>query len=126
MSPLNDVLEGVQEVDAVLVALEYGLPLIAPGGDMIHGAGIFDSQGTGHEKRISEVKMKVKHSIPDPQMFREQRHLGFRFIFLRFITDILDDCLWVDLLLDVHRHRRYGKISRVLLVLPLPHKLRVQ
>jgi hypothetical protein len=42
------VLEGVQEVDTVLVSLEDGLLFIAPRGDMIDSAGILDAQGTGH------------------------------------------------------------------------------
>ena len=31
-----DVLEGVQKVDAVLIALEDGLLFIPPGGDVVH------------------------------------------------------------------------------------------
>ena len=62
-----DVLEGVQELEPILVGLENGLPLIAPGGDMIDGTGVFDSEGPGHERRISEAKWKVKLSIPDPE-----------------------------------------------------------
>jgi hypothetical protein len=66
---LVDVLEGVQEVDPVLVALEDGLSLVTPRGDMIHRASILNPQGTGHEVRVSEEKRNVKHSIPDPQRF---------------------------------------------------------
>ncbi len=46
--PLDDMREGVQDGDAVLVALEDRLPRVAAGGDMMHGAGVCDPQGTGH------------------------------------------------------------------------------
>ncbi len=38
-----DMLEGIQKIDAVLIALEDGLLFITPGGDVIDGAGILDS-----------------------------------------------------------------------------------
>lgn len=38
---LVDVLEGVQKVDPVLIALENGFLVIAAEGDMIDGTGIF-------------------------------------------------------------------------------------
>jgi hypothetical protein len=70
-----NVLEGVQKIEAVLVGLEDRLSLVASRGNMIHSAGIFDAEGTGHEGRISEVKGKVKHSIPDPEIsFNVYRH----------------------------------------------------
>ncbi len=40
---LDDVLEGVQKIDSVLIALEDGLLFIPPGGDVIDSAGILDS-----------------------------------------------------------------------------------
>jgi len=59
-------LEGIQKIEAVLVGPEDRLSLVASRGDMIYCASIFYSEGPGHEGRISEVKRKVKHSIPDP------------------------------------------------------------
>jgi hypothetical protein len=43
-----DVLEGVQKVDAVLVALEDGLSFVAPGGNVVDCTGIFYAERTGH------------------------------------------------------------------------------
>ena len=57
---LVDVLEGVQEVDPVLVALENGLLFITPGGDVINSAGILYVQRAGHEKRISKKQNRVR------------------------------------------------------------------
>ena len=48
---LINVLEDVQEVPAVGVVLENRLFLIAPGGNVINGAWIFDAKGTGHDER---------------------------------------------------------------------------
>ena len=58
--PFVDVLEGVQEVIAVLVVLKDGLLFIAARRDVIHRAGVFYAEGTGHERRISEETEKVK------------------------------------------------------------------
>ena len=58
---LINMLECVQKIDAVLVALENGLSLVTPGGNMIYSASVFDAEGTGHGKRISKQKRKVKH-----------------------------------------------------------------
>ena len=49
-----DVLEGVQECDAVLVAPVDGLLLIAARGDVVDGAGVFDPKGSCHATGISE------------------------------------------------------------------------
>lgn len=45
--PLIDMLEGVQEVDAVLVVFENGLLFITAGGDVIDGTGVFYAEGDG-------------------------------------------------------------------------------
>jgi hypothetical protein len=44
----DNVLECVQKVDPVLVALENGLSLIAPGSDVVDCTGIFYAKRTGH------------------------------------------------------------------------------
>jgi len=62
-----DVLEGVQEGDAVLVAPVDGLFLIAARGDVVDGAGVFDPKGSCHATRTSEKNGRVKHSRPDPR-----------------------------------------------------------
>jgi citrate lyase beta subunit len=46
--PLVDVLEGVQEVQSILVVLEDGLLLVTAGGNVINSTGVFDAEGTGH------------------------------------------------------------------------------
>jgi len=46
---LIDVLEGVQEVLAVLFILENGFFLVSPGGHVIDCTGIFYAEGTGYE-----------------------------------------------------------------------------
>lgn len=51
---------------AVLVVFEDGLFVVLPGGDVIHGAGVFDAQGSCHDGRLSEVCTKVKQYRPDP------------------------------------------------------------
>ena len=58
--PFIDVLECVQEVDAVLVVLENGLLFIAARGDVIHGTCVFYAEGTGHAATISEKRGNVK------------------------------------------------------------------
>jgi len=40
------MLEGVEEVQAVLLVLEDGLLLIPAGCDVVDGTGIFDAEGT--------------------------------------------------------------------------------
>jgi hypothetical protein len=45
---LVDVLEGVQEVYPVLVALEDGLSFVAPGGDVVDCTGVFYAERAGH------------------------------------------------------------------------------
>jgi hypothetical protein len=45
---LVDVLEGIEKVDPVLVALEYGLSFIAAGSDMVNSTGILYAERAGH------------------------------------------------------------------------------
>ena len=52
-----DVLEGVQEVDPVLVALENGLSLIATGSDVVDCTGIFYAKRTSHNELRVAVEM---------------------------------------------------------------------
>src|ERR1035437_3188923 len=56
----------------------------------------------------------------------EQLRLRFVSRSRRLRAQVLNQCLGVDLLLDVDWHHGNGEILRILLVLPLPHKLRVQ
>jgi hypothetical protein len=58
--PFVDVLERVQEVDAVLVVFENGLLFIAAGGDVIDGTGVFYAEGAGHAARLAPKKENVK------------------------------------------------------------------
>ena len=46
--PLVGVLEGVQEVDTVLIGPEDRLPLIAAGGHMVDTACKLNAKGSGH------------------------------------------------------------------------------
>jgi hypothetical protein len=55
-----DMLEGVQEVQEVGVVLEDVLRFIAPSGDMIDCAGIFDAKRVGHEARLTEHRATCK------------------------------------------------------------------
>jgi hypothetical protein len=55
-----DVLEGVQEVDPVLVAFEDGLSLITAGGDVVNCTGIFYAERTSHsDNKVSEMTANV-------------------------------------------------------------------
>ena len=42
------VLEGIEEVQAVLLVLENGLLLVPAGCDVVNSTGIFYAKGTGH------------------------------------------------------------------------------
>jgi hypothetical protein len=53
---LVDVLEGVQEADPVLVALEDGLSFVAPGGDVVDCTGVFYAERAGHNGRTVALK----------------------------------------------------------------------
>jgi hypothetical protein len=48
-----DVLESVEEIQAILFVLEDGFLLVAPGGDMIDSTRIFYAQRTGHGRTIT-------------------------------------------------------------------------
>jgi hypothetical protein len=73
-----DVLEGVQEVLAVLVVLEDGLFLVPPGGNVINCAGIFYAEGAGHERRITEKTIIVKPQDLTLRFPLTDMHLGHR------------------------------------------------
>jgi hypothetical protein len=57
---LINVLECVQEVDAVLVVFENGLLFIAARGDVIVSTGVFYAEGAGHEGKLANSKENVK------------------------------------------------------------------
>jgi len=57
---LINVLECVQEVDAVLVVFENGLLFIAARGDVIDSTGVFYAEGAGHEGNLANNKEYVK------------------------------------------------------------------
>ena len=57
---LINVLECVQEVDAVLVVFENGLLFIAARGDVIDSTGVFYAEGAGHAATIAEKRGNVK------------------------------------------------------------------
>ena len=63
-----NVLEGIQKIERALIGLEDSLSLVAPEGDMIHSAGIFDSLGTVTRQEYQRPKGKSKHSIPGSQI----------------------------------------------------------
>jgi hypothetical protein len=57
---LVDVLEGVQEADPVLVALEDGLSFVAPGGNVVDCTGVFYAERAGHNGRtVAEKRANV-------------------------------------------------------------------
>ena len=51
---------------AVLVVFKDGLFVVPPGGDVIHGAEVFDAQGACPDGRLSKVCTNVKQYRPDP------------------------------------------------------------
>jgi len=58
--PFIDMLERVQEVDAVLVVFENSLLFIAAGGDVIDGTGVFYAKGAGHKGNLANNEENVK------------------------------------------------------------------
>jgi predicted ribosome-associated RNA-binding protein Tma20 len=58
--PLINMLESVQEVDAVLVVFENGLLFISAGGDVIDGTGVFYAERAGNEGNLANNKENVK------------------------------------------------------------------
>ena len=72
-----DMLEGVQKVGTILIALEDSFLFVAAGCDVVDSAGVLYTEGTGHSKRISEAKNKVKDYRPDPGMFRKKAGAGW-------------------------------------------------
>ena len=57
---LVDMLEGVEEVQAVVIVLEDGFLLIAAGSNVIQRTRIFNAKGTGHAARIAKGRANVK------------------------------------------------------------------
>jgi hypothetical protein len=55
-----NVLECVQEVDAVLVVFEDGILFIAAGSDVIDSTGIFYAEGAGHAANLANNRGNVK------------------------------------------------------------------
>jgi hypothetical protein len=51
VAALVDVLEGIEKIDTVLVALEDGFLFITSGGDMVDCTGIFYSERTSHDSQ---------------------------------------------------------------------------
>jgi hypothetical protein len=54
-----DVLEGIEEVQAINVIFEDRFLLVASGGDMIDCTGIFDAEGTRHGQRLAKKRAFV-------------------------------------------------------------------
>jgi hypothetical protein len=50
-----DLMENVEECLPVLVVLKDGFPFIAPGGNVVNGARVFDAQGKNWEKLGSNL-----------------------------------------------------------------------
>jgi len=74
---LVDVLERVQEVDAVLVALEDGLSFIAPGGNVVDCTGVFYAERAGHNGRtVAEKRTNVNSKDLTLRCFGESFHIG--------------------------------------------------
>ena len=57
---LIDVLQGVEEVQAVSIIFENRFFLVPAGGYVIYGAGIFNAEGTRHGQRLAEKTATVK------------------------------------------------------------------
>jgi len=49
---------------SVLVVFEYGFLIVAPVGDMIGRAGVFNEKRSSHDGKLSEVFTKVKQYRP--------------------------------------------------------------
>ena len=49
------MLEGIEKIDTVLVILKDGLLFIAARRDVIHRAGVFYAEGTGHGLKIARA-----------------------------------------------------------------------
>jgi len=82
---LVDVLEGVQEVDPVLVALEDGLSFVAPGGEVVDCTGVFYAKRAGHNGRtvaLDEVNVNSKDlTLRGSKRFSDPKRFG---VFLCF------------------------------------------
>lgn len=56
---LVDVLQGVEEILAVLIIFEDGLFFVAARGNMIHSTGVFYAKRTGHGVNVAELRRNV-------------------------------------------------------------------
>jgi hypothetical protein len=60
ITALVDVLEGIQEIDPILIAFENSLLFIPAGRDMVDCTGIFYSEWPGHnDKTVARTKANV-------------------------------------------------------------------
>jgi hypothetical protein len=66
---LDEVGEKLDEVATVLVSPENLLTGIAPGGDVVEGTGVLNTERTGHGERISWIRGKCYNERPDPICF---------------------------------------------------------
>src|ERR1041385_1932419 len=73
---------------------------------------------------VVEVYLLVE--VRDPIEVCEQKLLWFWLPLLRLLPHVLDQRLWVDLLLDVDRHHEHCQVLLILLLLSLPHQLRIE
>ncbi len=89
-----------------------------------------------HQQRVAEdhavgpvllVAVELDELLElDAVVVVEQRHLGLGLALARRVAQVLDDHLRQDLLLDVDGDDRHLEVAGVLLVLALPHELRVE
>jgi len=69
MAALIDAREDFEKCLSVLVVFEHGFFIVAPVGNVLHDAGVFDAERTSHKESLSEVQSKVQHYRPEPKMF---------------------------------------------------------
>jgi ATP-dependent protease HslVU (ClpYQ) peptidase subunit len=58
----GNVLECVQKIETICIVSENRLLLVTPRGYVIDGSGVFDAEGTGHERKIA-----AERAIVNPQ-----------------------------------------------------------
>ena len=62
------MLEGIEKIDSILIALEHGLLFIAAGRDMVDCARKFYKERAGHNDQTRERK-EANVNSKDPEMF---------------------------------------------------------
>src|SRR5690349_9698708 len=72
------------------------------------------------------IKVDALLEIVDAVEVVEQRQLRLLLAYFRRVAQILDERLRVNLLLDIDGNDGYLEVARVLLVLALPHELRIE